>query len=143
MSAPAASATVATRILGIDPGLRNTGFGVIDVTGSKLAYVSFESKKPVIYVHTLATGGQVNALAARRTQVARGASIDVSGAVGVNVAMASNNVLINAQGNEQRDAPVDLGRCPARPADPRRRCESGQRPGYDGRQQHLFSRKDQ
>ena len=37
----------------------------------------------------------------------------------------------------------DLGRCPARPADPRRRCESGQRPGYDGRQQHLFSRKDQ
>ena len=40
-----------------------------------------------------------------RTQVARGASIDVSGAVGVNVAMASNNVLINAQGNEQRDAP--------------------------------------
>ena len=54
---------------------------------------------------TLATGGQVNALAARRTQVARGASIDVSGAVGVNVAMASNNVLINAQGNEQRDAP--------------------------------------
>lgn len=25
----------------------------------------------------------------------------------------------------------------------RRRCESGQRPGYDGRQQHLFSRKDQ
>ncbi|MGX9785537.1 filamentous haemagglutinin family protein [Janthinobacterium lividum] len=54
---------------------------------------------------TLATGGQVNALATRRTQVARGASIDVSGAVGVNVAMASNNVLINAQGNEQRDAP--------------------------------------
>ena len=54
---------------------------------------------------TLATGGQVNALATRRTHVARGASIDVSGAVGVNVAMASNNVLINAQGNEQRDAP--------------------------------------
>ncbi len=54
---------------------------------------------------TLATGGQVNALATRRTQVARGASIDVSGAVGVNVAMASNNVLINVQGNEQRDAP--------------------------------------
>jgi filamentous hemagglutinin family protein len=54
---------------------------------------------------TLATGGQVNALATRRTQLARGAAIDVSGAVGVNVAMASNNVLINAQGNEQRDAP--------------------------------------
>ncbi|WP_334157793.1 crossover junction endodeoxyribonuclease RuvC [Oryzomicrobium sp.] len=28
------------RILGIDPGLRITGFGVIDVTGSKLAYVA-------------------------------------------------------------------------------------------------------
>ena len=53
---------------------------------------------------TLATGGQVNVLAARRTQVDGGAAIDVSGAVGVNVAMASNNVLINVQGNEQRDA---------------------------------------
>jgi crossover junction endodeoxyribonuclease RuvC len=28
------------RILGIDPGLRSTGFGVIDRTGSKLAYVA-------------------------------------------------------------------------------------------------------
>jgi len=28
------------RILGIDPGLRVTGFGVIDKTGQKLAYVS-------------------------------------------------------------------------------------------------------
>jgi crossover junction endodeoxyribonuclease RuvC len=28
------------RILGIDPGLRITGFGVIDKTGQKLAYVS-------------------------------------------------------------------------------------------------------
>lgn len=28
------------RILGIDPGLRNTGFGVIDVQGSRLQYVS-------------------------------------------------------------------------------------------------------
>lgn len=33
--------------------------------------------------------------------------------------------------------------CPASSADPRRRCESGQRPGHDGRQQHLFPRKDQ
>lgn len=49
-----------------------------------------------------------------------------------------------AQGEmKSYEEPVDLGRCPARPADPRRRCESGQRPGYDGRQQHLFSRKDQ
>ncbi len=28
------------RILGIDPGLRTTGFGVIDVEGSDLAYVA-------------------------------------------------------------------------------------------------------
>jgi len=34
MSAPA------LRILGIDPGLRVTGFGVIDKTGQKLAYVT-------------------------------------------------------------------------------------------------------
>jgi crossover junction endodeoxyribonuclease RuvC len=30
----------ATRILGIDPGLRSTGFGVIEQTGGKLAYVA-------------------------------------------------------------------------------------------------------
>lgn len=29
-----------TRILGIDPGLRNTGFGVIDAQGSRLQYVA-------------------------------------------------------------------------------------------------------
>lgn len=29
-----------TRILGIDPGLRMTGFGVIDVQGQKLRYVA-------------------------------------------------------------------------------------------------------
>lgn len=29
-----------TRILGIDPGLRRTGFGVIDVSGSTLVYVA-------------------------------------------------------------------------------------------------------
>jgi len=29
-----------TRILGIDPGLRSTGFGVIDVAGHKLSYVA-------------------------------------------------------------------------------------------------------
>jgi crossover junction endodeoxyribonuclease RuvC len=29
-----------TRILGIDPGLRTTGFGVIDVDGPRLAYVA-------------------------------------------------------------------------------------------------------
>ena len=29
-----------TRILGIDPGLRITGFGVLDISGQKLAYVT-------------------------------------------------------------------------------------------------------
>jgi crossover junction endodeoxyribonuclease RuvC len=28
------------RILGIDPGLRVTGFGVIEQTGSKLSYIT-------------------------------------------------------------------------------------------------------
>lgn len=36
----AASATVATRILGLDPGLRVTGFGVVDQLGSRLRYVA-------------------------------------------------------------------------------------------------------
>jgi crossover junction endodeoxyribonuclease RuvC len=36
----AASRTVATRILGLDPGLRVTGFGLIDVLGSHLRYVA-------------------------------------------------------------------------------------------------------
>lgn len=31
---------VATRILGLDPGLRITGFGVIDTLGSQLRYVA-------------------------------------------------------------------------------------------------------
>lgn len=39
--APAsAAATPPVRLLGIDPGLRVTGFGVIDRQGSKLAYVA-------------------------------------------------------------------------------------------------------
>lgn len=36
----AASHTVATRILGLDPGLRITGFGIIDSLGSQLRYVA-------------------------------------------------------------------------------------------------------
>ncbi len=32
--------TGAIRILGVDPGLRNTGWGVIEVLGTRLAYVS-------------------------------------------------------------------------------------------------------
>jgi crossover junction endodeoxyribonuclease RuvC len=35
----------AIRILGIDPGLRNTGWGLIEVTGSRLAYIACGSVK--------------------------------------------------------------------------------------------------
>ena len=35
-----ASAMVVTRILGLDPGLRVTGFGIIDKLGSRLRYVA-------------------------------------------------------------------------------------------------------
>ncbi|MGJ7524741.1 filamentous haemagglutinin family protein [Variovorax sp. GB1P17] len=56
---------------------------------------------------TLATGGQIAASAARRGFVADKARLDVSGAVGVNVAMESNNVKVNVQGNELRDSPLN------------------------------------
>ncbi|MFW9078662.1 filamentous hemagglutinin family protein [Pseudomonas sp. P2757] len=56
---------------------------------------------------TLATGGQVAVAAGRRSLVRDGAVIDVSGAVGVKVAMEANNIKINVQGNEQRDAPLN------------------------------------
>ncbi|VVE00506.1 filamentous hemagglutinin-like protein [Pandoraea communis] len=54
---------------------------------------------------TLATGGQLAVSATGRSFVANGAQLDVSGAVGVSLSMDSNNVKINVQGNEQRDAP--------------------------------------
>ena len=56
---------------------------------------------------TLATGGQIAVTAAARSLVRDRARIDVSGAVGVNLAMESNNVKVNVQGNEQRDAPLN------------------------------------
>ena len=56
---------------------------------------------------TLATGGQIAVNAASRSLVRDGAQLDVSGAVGVKVAMEANNIEINVQGNEQRDAPVN------------------------------------
>ncbi|MGJ7524717.1 filamentous haemagglutinin family protein [Variovorax sp. GB1P17] len=56
---------------------------------------------------TLATGGQVMVNAAKRSLVRDRAKIDVSGAVGVSLAMESNNVKVNVQGNEQRDAPIN------------------------------------
>lgn len=58
---------------------------------------------------TLATGGQVAVSAAGRSLVRDGAVIDVSGAIGVKVAMESNSIKVNVQGNEQRDAPVNRG----------------------------------
>ncbi|VVE66997.1 Heme/hemopexin-binding protein [Pandoraea anapnoica] len=54
---------------------------------------------------TLATGGQLAVSAIGRSFVANGAQLDVSGAVGVSLSMDSNNVKVNVQGNEQRDAP--------------------------------------
>ncbi|WP_448632664.1 MULTISPECIES: filamentous haemagglutinin family protein [Pseudomonas fluorescens group] len=56
---------------------------------------------------TLATGGQVAVSAAGRSLVRDGAMIDVSGAIGVKVAMESNSIKVNVQGNEQRDAPIN------------------------------------
>ncbi|MCU1761408.1 filamentous hemagglutinin family protein [Pseudomonas sp. 14P_8.1_Bac3] len=56
---------------------------------------------------TLATGGQVAVAAGRRSLVRNGALIDVSGALGVKVAMEANNIKINVQGNEQRDSSVN------------------------------------
>jgi len=40
MTSASPSRQVATRILGLDPGLRITGFGVIDQVGSQLRYVA-------------------------------------------------------------------------------------------------------
>jgi filamentous hemagglutinin family protein len=56
---------------------------------------------------TLATGGQIAVNAQHRSLVRDGAMIDVSGALGVKVAMENNNIKINVQGNEQRDASVN------------------------------------
>lgn len=55
----------------------------------------------------LATGGQIAISANRRTLLNDGALLDVAGAVGVRVTMESNNLKINIQGNELRDAPVN------------------------------------
>ncbi|WP_208227045.1 filamentous hemagglutinin N-terminal domain-containing protein [Brenneria izadpanahii] len=56
---------------------------------------------------TLATGGQVAVEAASRALVRDGAVIDVAGALGVKVAMESNSVKVNVQGNELRDAALN------------------------------------
>ncbi len=56
---------------------------------------------------TLATSGQIVANAAARTLVGEGATLDVAGSIGVKIAMESNNLDINVQGNEQRDSPIN------------------------------------
>lgn len=56
---------------------------------------------------TVATGGQIAVSAKDRVFAADKATLDVAGAVGVQVAMESNNVQVNVQGNELRDSPVN------------------------------------
>ncbi|GGF06588.1 hypothetical protein GCM10011611_10090 [Aliidongia dinghuensis] len=54
---------------------------------------------------TLAQGGQVAVSAAKRIQADSGAIIDVSGLVNVALPMSANDISVNIQGNELRDAP--------------------------------------
>ncbi|WP_454621030.1 filamentous haemagglutinin family protein [Bradyrhizobium cenepequi] len=56
---------------------------------------------------TQAQGGQVAVSAGRRIFAENGAVIDVSGARGVPLPMSANNVMVNVQGNELRDSPVN------------------------------------
>ena len=56
---------------------------------------------------TVATGGQIAVSAGRQALLQSGAALDVAGAIGVKVAMESNSVRIDVQGNEQRDSPVN------------------------------------
>ncbi len=57
--------------------------------------------------YAIANGGQIATAATRRTQVDSGAWLDVSGVRGVALDVASNAILVNVQGNELRDAPVN------------------------------------
>ena len=43
------------RILGIDPGLRTTGFGVVDLEGQKFRYIALPLLAPFIFFATLMT----------------------------------------------------------------------------------------
>jgi filamentous hemagglutinin family protein len=53
---------------------------------------------------TLATGGQIAVTGTRRVQVDTGATLDVSGS-NVTLPMSANQIIVNVQGNEQRDSP--------------------------------------
>ena len=54
---------------------------------------------------TAAQGGQVVVSAGQRVFAETGSTIDVSGTQGATLPMASNEVLVNVQGNELRDSP--------------------------------------
>ncbi|MDH2379981.1 filamentous haemagglutinin family protein [Bradyrhizobium sp. CER78] len=56
---------------------------------------------------TQAQGGQVAVSASHRVFAESGSVIDVSGVRGVLLPMSTNNLLINVQGNELRDSPVN------------------------------------
>ncbi|WP_420970617.1 filamentous haemagglutinin family protein [Bradyrhizobium sp. B120] len=56
---------------------------------------------------TQAQGGQVAVSAGRRVFAESGSIVDVSGVRGVLLPMSTNNLLINVQGNELRDSPVN------------------------------------
>ncbi|MEN3745849.1 filamentous hemagglutinin family protein [Sphingomonas sp. HF-S3] len=56
---------------------------------------------------TIAQGGQVSVTAAGRITADADSRIDVSGLRGVTLDMASNSILVNIQGNELRDSPVN------------------------------------
>ncbi|TAI66951.1 filamentous hemagglutinin, partial [Bradyrhizobium sp. Leo170] len=56
---------------------------------------------------TQAQGGQVAVSAGRRVFAEDGAVIDVSGVRGVLLPMSANNIMVNVQGNELRDSPIN------------------------------------
>ena len=55
----------------------------------------------------MAQGGQVVVSAGQRVFAAAGATVDVSGVQNVPLTMASNEILVNIQGNELRDSPAN------------------------------------
>ncbi|UZE50492.1 filamentous hemagglutinin N-terminal domain-containing protein [Rhodopseudomonas sp. P2A-2r] len=57
--------------------------------------------------YTAAQGGQIAVSAGRRVFAASGATVDVSGVRGAVLPMSANQVLVNVQGNELRDSPVN------------------------------------
>ncbi|XHR27958.1 MAG: filamentous hemagglutinin family protein [Chthoniobacteraceae bacterium] len=55
----------------------------------------------------LAQGGQIATSAAGRITAESGATLDVSGVSNVTLAMSANNIMVNVQGNELRDSPLN------------------------------------